>query len=200
MSRIYISSGHHLSDPGASYGPYTESLICMKIRDEVAKLMPDAIFVPDSFTLRQTIDWINETCKPEDLALEIHLNFSNDQTRSGCEVYYSKEPEIATIFAKHVAKTLQVACNGAKPDSQSFVGSLGFLRQIGCHTALLECAYLSHPGDRLKIVFPSGQMRVAEGIKNGIMEWRGEIETYRTQLNSMLKLLQELLKKYYGKI
>ena len=120
---VFISAGHHKNDTGAVWGNFTETDLNMKIRDEIRKIL-SAVYVPDDLNLRQTIDFINQTAQPEDLAVEIHVNYNQSQLKRGTEAYYSNDPRIAEIFARCVSEKLGVPNGGVKHDSTTYVGSL----------------------------------------------------------------------------
>jgi len=199
-SRVIISGGHYdkpgtkwIEDSGATYGNYTEFEICQRIKNEVLKLIPNAIAVPSEYTLRQKIDWINSFCQPDDLVIEIHLNSNRDSKIEGTECYYSDVSYLAGLFSRHISNSLQTRDLGAIHDSRTWIGSLGWLRQIKAQNVLIEVCYLSNPSDRMKIVFPSGQMKAAQGIVNAINEHQGNL-TLLDLLKQLLSKLMQLIK------
>ncbi len=201
--RTIISGGHWdnpttpwTEDPGCSYAGFTEFDICQKIRNEVLRLIPTAIPVPSNMPLRTKIDFINGFCKSDDLVIEIHLNSNSDVNRRGCEVYYSDNAYLANIFAKHISKELGIPNGGAKHDSTTYVGSLGWLRNIKAQNILIEVCYLSNTEDRMKIVWPSGQQAAARGIIKAIEEHKSNLGT----LEALKVILSRLIDLIYGKI
>jgi len=221
--KIFFSAGHNnVGDNGAIVNEFKESEIVMSIRDKVKDILKDAIFVPDNLSLRETIDFINAQSLPDDLCIEIHLNSNGDKEVRGTEAYYISDPKLALHFSKIIAEycdfinlgakdiqkkeeSLGFDNRGARPDSQTHVGSLGFLRQTHCQSVLIELCYLSNFLDRSYIISENGQNKVAEAIVKGIKllwsqkdETNGEtkekeIENLKQQISLLQKVL-ELLK------
>jgi N-acetylmuramoyl-L-alanine amidase len=192
--RVIINAGHFNTDPGCRFGDYTERDLVKKIRDEVLNLLPNAIPVPDEFNLRQSIDWVNSFCSKDDLCIEIHLNANANSSLNGCEAYYHDNPYLAEMFSRHVSKALGVTNRGTKHDSMTYVGSLGWLRQIKGQSVLVEACYLTNYQDRMKIIMPSGQEKVAQGIVNAVTEHINNF-TLLGRLKEMVKKLLELINK-----
>lgn len=190
--RIIIDAGHWKNDIGCRFGEYTERDICMKIRDELKPLLPNAIFVPDEFDLKQSINWVNSFVNKDDLCISIHLNANMNTSMNGCEAYYCDNPYLSDIFSKHVSKSLLVANLGSRHDSGTYVGSLGWLRQVKGQNVLIECAYLTNYQDRMKVIMPSGQKAIAQGIVNGINEHLNNL-TILGQLRNIVNRLLGLI-------
>lgn len=173
--KTFISAGHSFDDTGATYGSVKEAEVNMKVRDEVKELLPDAIYVPDNLTLRESIDWVNSRASEDDLAIEIHQNANNNASIRGTETYYDNEYDLGEIVARNVSKALGIPNRGVKHDSESRAGSLGWIRLTKCSSALVECCYLSNELDRMKIVTVRGQMEAAQGIVNAITEYKARL-------------------------
>jgi len=190
MTRFYISAGHSIYDKGYSCGCglASESEWTIKIRDELKKLV-NAEFPPDTLSLRDTIDWINFSAKPDDFSLEIHLNANKDKSIRGVEAYYSDTPRYAEIFARNISLTLGIPNRGPKHDSFSYVGSLGFLRQLKCPSVIIECLYMTNEQDKL-VLLNGGPEKIARGIKRSL-----DTLFAAEQLNKMSVLLETLKKQ-----
>lgn len=160
--RIFIDSGHFDNDPGAVVGEHLERDINKDIRDHLKDIMPYALFVPDDLNLKDTIKWINGQADVKDIAVAIHLNANNDKTIRGTECYYYLSKELAKTLSFSVSQRLGIPNRGAKPDTQSFVGSLGFCRDIKCSSVVLEVGYMTNVLDLDKIL--KDKERIAEGI------------------------------------
>jgi len=190
MTRFYISAGHSIYDKGYSCGCglASESEWTIKIRDELKKLV-NAEFPPDTLSLRDTIDWINFSAKPDDFSLEIHLNAHKDKSIRGVEAYYSNTPRYADIFARNISLELGIPNRGPKHDSFSYVGSLGFLRQLKCPSVIIECLYMTNEQDKL-VLLNGGPEKIARGIKRSL-----DTLFAAEQLNKMSVLLETLKKQ-----
>ena len=139
MAKIIIDAGHwddpktyHIEDPGAVAGKYTEQKLALEVRDELKKILKDrdVRYVDDSLNLKFVIQWIKDIINPADLAIAIHFDANRNKTIRGTTCYYATkgQKEIAKIMSDSVSNRLGVPNRGAKHDSQTYVGSLGFLR------------------------------------------------------------------------
>jgi len=170
---LYINSGHSLSQPGAvSALGEKEADITIKIRDEVIPLLQGQGFevqiVPDYLDLASSIYWVNQRAKNLDdgFCLEIHLNAGGGQ---GAEAFYytgDKEAKNFTnIFINAYCKETGFLNRGAKPDNQSAVGKLGWIRDTNTRSLLIECGFIDNPDDLKKIKdFKKTAMGIAKGI------------------------------------
>ena len=199
MPKIFINSGHSSADPGFICGCGTESSWNMKIRDELRSLVPEAYFVPDNLNLRQTLDWINEYADKDSLAIDIHLNSSNNVSLRGTEVYYAEMYRYADIFSKNVSEHLGVFNRGVKHDSLSYVGSLAFLRQLKCPSVLIEACYLTNEEDK-KVLQNDGPKKIAEGIKKSLDILFKDPIIIETLQKQQLNLIQQVLSALKEKI
>lgn len=199
MNRVIISAGHHKADPGhVTENGIRENHLVMKIRNEVIKLIPNAIYSNDDMTLRQTIDFIN-TYNPtdEDLILELHTNANAERSVRGVEVYHYNNYAKASKVAEAIAGALGIPNRGAKPDTASYVGSLGFCRQIK-GGLVVELGYLTNVYDRVRLIDPVYHKKIAEAIKgllNTPQPSQTELSYLQTLLNKVKEQLQALLRQ-----
>jgi len=187
--KYFINAGHLAPDNTK------ESKLTIAIRNALHDLMPNAYYVHDNLDLRKSIDWINDKLKEssaESFAVGIHINANNDTQRRGTEAYYSDDPKYAKVFSRCVAKSLGVPNAGAIHDSKSYVGSLGFLRQLKCPSVIIEVCYSTNLGDRIALE-NDGIKKAAQGIKNALDELFPP-EVLKKKI-SLLKQIVVLLKK-----
>lgn len=164
--RIFINAGHYDKDSGASDHGYVENLLTMAVRDVLKSILTDrdCFYVPDNLNLRKSIDLINETATNEDFAIEIHFNQNADRKIRGTEAYFFKDNKFAKIFSREVSIMLGIPNRGPMPDSQSYFGELGWLRQLKCPSVLVEGCYLSNVDD----INALHTEKIARGIKKAI--------------------------------
>lgn len=162
--RLFANSGHWLNDTGHIQGIYKERDLVMDIRNRLSKVMPEAVFVPDDLNLRKSIDWINARATPDDVAIDIHLNANNNRQIRGTEAYYYNHREFAAKVAESVSRELKIPNRGARPDTQTWVGSLGFCRQLVCPSTVLEVCYMTNQFDMALIATDKGKQLAAQGI------------------------------------
>ncbi len=199
--KIFVNAGHWDHDSGAVHDKYKESDLVISIRDVLKQIAPNLFYVPDDLDLRKSIEWVNERCSQEDIAIGLHLNANKNHNIRGTEAYYAHDDELAQVFARQVSQSLGIPNRGAKHDSETYVGSLGFLRKLNCRSVVVEIAYLTNNIDRNKITFPSGFTLSARGIKNAIDRFRGQasyILGLHMQITKLAQVVIDLLLKLIG--
>lgn len=208
MDKIFVNAGHYKEDSGGIKNGIKESELAMQIRDRLKlklnKTDFEVLYIPDDLDLRHSIDFVNETCSENDLAISIHLNFNKNKNIKGVEVYYSENCDLARVFAKHISELTSMVNRGERHDSESFVGSLGWLRQPKCRTVLIEAGYMSNCDDFERLRMPHVQELIADGIINAIMEvgvnkeLKGLLSLVIGLLGKLIALLTNKLSKKYG--
>ena len=200
---IICKAGHWDRDPGRVTGEFIEHELAKKVVEELKLLLPGAVYVPTSLSLREAIQWVNKRVEPGDLAVETHFNSNNDPNMRGTEAYYSENSRLAGLFSQKVSEALGVPNRGPKHDSTSYVGSLGWLRNLKCQSVLIEACYLTNKEDTRAL----DVKKIALGIKNAIdiLNWKPEekIQELRIQQISLLQRilaeLQRQLNRLLGK-
>lgn len=187
---IIINAGHyddpdtpHVEDPGASANGVREAVEVMKIRDRVVPILTrhgfNVLSVPDHLDLRESIDWANEKAPnlTDALAVDIHLNYMSNSAARGSEAFYGKtdtSQAIAAALSASVATEMGIPDRGAKPDTQTAVGSLGWIRKTTMWASLIEVCFLTNPDDMTVLHGPDGYQKAAQGIARGILQVYGE--------------------------
>jgi hypothetical protein len=178
MVRIFLSAGHDVNDPGAIASGTTEYVEMTKIRDAAVGEMRsrglDVLWIPDTLDLKQTIYWINDNSRRGDVALEIHADAFNNTNVRGASIYYVDSNQQRRADAESVLQALLKAVpglpsRGAKPDTATGVGSLGFCRQVDIPSMLIELGFLTNADDRL--LMQTKRQDFARGIANGLQVW-----------------------------
>lgn len=181
---IILNAGHwdnpdtpHVEDSGARYNDVLEAIECIKIRDAVADILESRGYivhkVPDHLDLRKSIDWANEKAPSlnDALAIDIHLNYLSNRTARGTESFHGTSEtskKIAAELASSVALEMGIPNRGAKPDTQTAVGSLGWIRKTSMWASLIEVCFLTNPDDMAVLHGAGGYAKAARGIANGI--------------------------------
>jgi hypothetical protein len=178
MVRIFLSAGHGAGDPGAIAGGTTESKELIATRDAAVKEMRsrglDVLWVPDTLNLKQTIYWINDHSRRGDVALEIHADAFSKTNVRGASIFYIDENQQRKADAEVVLNSLLEAVpglpsRGAKPDTATGVGRLGFCRQVDIPSMLMELGFLTNPEDRT--LLQTKRQDFARGIAAGLQAW-----------------------------
>ncbi|MFP4008731.1 MAG: N-acetylmuramoyl-L-alanine amidase [Spirulinaceae cyanobacterium] len=187
MGRIFISAGHGgfeggRRDPGAIAGGTTEAQQMILLRDLIVPDLRSRGFevfsVPDDLSLRQSIAWINTRAKSGDVAIEIHADAFSSPSARGATAFYiagnSERKKHAELILLSLLRQLpQLPNRGAKPDTSTGVGSLGFCRQIIIPSILLEVGFLTNPEDRALIT--NRRRDIAQGVANGLAAWSRDV-------------------------
>jgi N-acetylmuramoyl-L-alanine amidase len=202
---IYLNAGHFLGESGARVNGFEEQIETIKIRDACLLLFRTAGFevmaVPDELNLRRSIDWVNERAKGlnDGLAIDIHLNSMNDSLVRGAEVFYGTSDTMkkaAAILSREVAKSMGIPDRGAKPDTKSFVGSLGWIWKTNCWALLVEVCFLSNPEDMAILTAPGGYEKAAQGIVNACKQIFDDekLNVLQELLNELYRIIQDLFR------
>ncbi len=183
MARIFISAGHSTQDPGATSAlRTTEAREMMQTRDLIiAELTArglqegqDFFSASDAISLSRTIGWINERAVRGDVALEIHGNAVRSHQARGTECFYiagnQEREQNARLMVNSLCNQVpELRNHGAKPDTASQHGSLGFCRNIAIPSLLLELCFIDNRQD-LDLLH-SQRQDFARGIVDGLIAW-----------------------------
>lgn len=178
--KIVINAGHDNSDPGAV--TLREADETKLIRDQAVIALRSAGFdvyaVPDDLDLKKSIAYANGILKNlnDGLCIDIHLNANSSKSASGVEAYYGTSATskvIAAALSKNVAASLGLKDRGAKPDTATHVGSLGWVRQTKAWATLVETAFITNSADMIALRTPAGYQKAGQGIANAVMELYG---------------------------
>lgn len=150
MSRIYLSAGHHLKDPGACANGVQENLLTIELRDLIVEQLTslNAIFQIDKDT--ETLAEYLRRIQPdnESVVCEIHFNAAANPKATGIEVLIADfaspaSRKLASILATSGSKIMGITNRGVKTESESHRGRLGLMRKKG-KVVLIEVAFISN--------------------------------------------------------
>ncbi|HAN74092.1 MAG TPA: cell wall hydrolase [Planktothrix sp. UBA8407] len=183
MTRIFLSAGHGgfengARDPGIIAGGTTEAQEIIRIRDLVVSELRSrdlqVITVPDDLSQTQTIDWINTHSRLGDMALELQTGGSSNPLIRGATAFYiagnqARKKDAESLLLSLLQQVPQLPNRGAKPDTETGLGSLIFCRWIAIPSIYIELGFLTNPTDRALI--QNRRQDIAIGIANGITTW-----------------------------
>ena len=169
---IVIDAGHGGSDFGSSKDGLTEKslteIICNKIQNSSQNRDVKIHFTRtnDSFIdLIERLRIVN-SYKP-DLAISLHLNFSNNIDSNGFEIYVSdtsptseKSKELAIQLASVISKTTPLKNRGVK------TAPFWLLKKSEYPSMVIELGFLSNESDRNYVNSEKGQSELAQAILN----------------------------------
>ncbi|MEA5620310.1 N-acetylmuramoyl-L-alanine amidase [Cronbergia sp. UHCC 0137] len=188
MGRIFISAAHGgkeagASDPGAIAGGTTEAREMILLRDlivtELRARSFEVLAVPDDLSAAQTIAWINSRARSTDVALEVHSDAASNPTVRGASVFYianndQRKTHAEMLLLGLLRRVPQLPNRGAKPDTNSGLGSLQFCRQTAIAALLFQVGFLSNPEDRA--LLQTRRRDFALGIVDGLTSWSRAID------------------------
>jgi hypothetical protein len=183
MGQIFISAGHGgyedgVVDPGVSLEGTTEATEMKLLRDMIVVELRSQGYtaqpVPDALSARETINWINARCRPEDVALEIHGGFFTDASIRGSAVFFiagnrTRQEQAEVMALRYRSRIPDLPSRGTKPDTEFPTGSAAFCRQIQCSSLLMEVAVLSNSKDLA--LLQGRRQDLAQGITSGVTTW-----------------------------
>ena len=195
--KVYIGVGHGGSDPGAvAYGRKEKDLaldIAMACKNELVR---NGVSVKISRETDSSVwleDRIAECNKyAPDCAVDIHLNAGGGD---GAEVFHSKADSSDDALAQNILNEIIAIGQNSRGLKTRLASNgtdyFGFIRQIKCKSALVECAFLDNATD-VKIV-DTLEERKAMGvaIAKGILKTLGVVykkPTTTTTTNTTTKI------------
>lgn len=187
MGRIFISAAHGgkengLLDPGSVVAGTTEAQEMILLRDLVVSELRtrgvEVLSVPDDLSFRQTLDWINVRGRSDDVAIELHADAANNTDLRGTIVYYIANNDMrkrqAGLILNALTKRLpQLPTQGAKPDTNSGLGSLAFCRLVSTPSLVLQTGFLTNPDDRF--ILQNQRREMAAAIAGGLVAWLDDV-------------------------
>lgn len=159
---VFISCGHNNArtswysvtrDNWAVGNGFTEYQVVRKVANQLSKTYAGKhklSILPEWLNLQDRIKFINANAKTWDICIELHMN-SGPAVVSGNEVFYHWDyPKMASTCNK-ISKTLEkwmwVIARGAKPDTATRFGRLGFCRDTNPVAYLIELGFISNMND-----------------------------------------------------
>lgn len=155
MNKIFLTAGHHYSDPGASGNKFTENSLALEFVNLTSsfarEICPDIPIWNDNYLdpLSTVTQQVKSMGTKNDLWIEVHFNAYNGKA-TGYEALVSNN---AGEFSKRVAHNLSfipalmgIPNRGVKTEAQSKRGKLGMLNTI-VPAVLLEMGFIDNESD-----------------------------------------------------
>lgn len=153
--QVTITAGHSNVDPGAVNGSYREAFIAVEFRNEVARRVRDAgidVLTDGVGTDNQDLNTAIKLAKQSKLAIEFHLNASDNKTAKGVEALsLDKDKDICKKLCAVVSKVLDTPVRGSdggwKSQSSGQHARLGYVSAGGI---IMESFFISNEAELKK--------------------------------------------------
>ena len=182
---IYLDAGHGGPDPGTIYKNIYEKDINLSIVKKLQIILEEegAIVyltrygdydLSKNYTGSRKKSDLNNRAKiinesNADIYISIHLNSIKSSTWSGAQVFYDdvndNNHDLAFLMQKRLKKDLKTNREVKE------INNILMYRKITVPGILIEAGFLSNPNDRYKLQKSNYQYKIAESIKNGIIEY-----------------------------
>ena len=178
---VVIDAGHGGHDPGkVGVNDALEKDINLQIAEKVKKYLEkneiEVVMTREDDVMEDTkledmkkrVALINKT-KPV-ITVSIHQNSYSDPNVKGAQVFFFTGSEVSKEAASLMQEELR------KIDSENIRQIKGnnefyMLKKTEVSTIIVECGFLSNPGEAEKLVSEEYQEQMAQAICSGIMTW-----------------------------
>ena len=186
---VVIDAGHGGHDPGkVGVNDALEKDINLQIAQKVKKhlekngiqvimtreddVMEDDVMEDTKLEdMKKRVALINEI-KPA-ITVSIHQNSYSDASVKGAQVFYYAGSEVskgaASLMQEEMRKVDTENTRQIKSNSDFYM-----LKKTEVPTIIVECGFLSNPGEAEKLTSEEYQEEMAQAICNGIMVWLGQ--------------------------
>jgi N-acetylmuramoyl-L-alanine amidase len=176
---IVVDAGHGGDDDGVAQGDAKEKDLALSI----AKLVRDLNKNPNiNIVLSRESDVKQDvkekvsfaSNKKADLFISMHINGSENSDLSGLEAYIASEEnahiERSALMAHILVNNLQDVYPGERAVKQR-TSKIWVLDQNICPAVILECGYLTNPGDKAFVSSTANQEKIARQVLRSIEDY-----------------------------
>ena len=188
---VVVDSGHGTPDEGAeSSNGTTEAELNLKIALKLQKLLEQSgttviltrsdengIYDSNSDSIREKkisdmhnrVEIGNES--GADIFVSIHLNKINESQYDGWQTFYKKGSEESKSLAECIQESLNNSIQRENNRTPAMLNSIYLMKNIEIPICLVECGFLSNPGEEQLLLTDEYQEQLAWGILNGINDY-----------------------------
>lgn len=188
---VVVDSGHGTPDEGAeSSNGTTEAELNLKIALKLQKLLEQSgttviltrsdengIYDSNSDSIREKkisdmhnrVEIGNES--GADIFVSIHLNKINESQYDGWQTFYKKGSEESKSLAECIQESLNNSIQRENNRTPAMLNSIYLMKNIEIPICLVECGFLSNPGEEQLLLTDEYQEQLAWGIFNGINDY-----------------------------
>ena len=180
---VLIDVGHGGADPGTMYGNIYEKdinlAISLELEKELSRLGASVLLIRnDDYDLskpnaswRKKSDFDNRikmiNTSGANYYLSIHLNYLNDSSYYGPQVFYNERMENNKKIAEQIQKELNRTLNTNR-EIKLIPSSTYMYKELKVEGVLVECGFLSNPYERSLLVKVEYQKKLAKTIARGL--------------------------------
>lgn len=185
---VAIDPGHGGFDPGkvgvsGSLEKDINLAISFKVRKKLEKkgiqvvmtrTTDDAICKPEDSNkkmtdMRNRVNIINASNAA--IAVSIHQNSFTDQSSKGAQVFYYTGSKQGEELAKIMQTQIREKIGDDNRRMEKANSDYYVLRKVSCPIVIVECGFLSNPGEEALLSEEDYQEKMAEGISAGILQF-----------------------------
>jgi|GEM_PF-1802137 len=181
--KIVIDAGHGGKDPGAVVGDRYEKHIALAVSTRLQKLLEaEGAEVIMTRTDNDTYPELSEraglanTVKA-DLFISVHANAAGSAAANGIETFYggSGDRRTQSQRAAKLVNDAMVNATGANDrHDKAETRGLHVLKHTKMPAILVECGFMTNPGELKKMFEDSYRDKLAEGIHKGVVSFLGD--------------------------
>lgn len=181
---VVIDPGHGGDDPGkvAVNGVLEKDLnlqIARRVKSHLEQAGVEVVMTREDDTaeesklgdMKKRVALINEI-KPT-ITVSIHQNSYSDASIKGAQVFYYRDSEVSKGAAEIMQQELRKV-NAENTRQIKSNGDFYMLKKTEVPTIIVECGFLSNPGEAEKLISEEYQEQMAQAICSGIMTWLAE--------------------------
>ena len=192
---VYIGVGHGGYDPGAvAFGRKEKDLaldIAKACRDELVRHSVIVKMSRETDITKDLVDRIKECNEfAPDAAVDIHLNAGKGD---GAEVFHSKADGTDDALAQNILDEIVAIGQNSRGLKTKLMSNgtdyFGFIRQIKCISALVECAFMDNATDVQIVDTLEERKKMGIAIAKGILKTLGiAYKTATATVTSAIKI------------
>ncbi len=185
---IVVDSGHGGIDPGkvSADGVYEKDInlaIALKLREELKKQDCQVVMTRESdeglydpsasnkkmSDMKKRIEIMNG-CNP-DLIVSIHQNSFSDTISKGAQVFYQASSESGKALAELLQEVLKTQVDPENKRQCKANNDYYLLQHSDATMVIVECGFMSNPGEAASLQSEEYQSKIAEAIAGGVIQY-----------------------------
>lgn len=112
-----------------------------------------------------------------DIVVSIHQNSYHSSAVKGAQVFYYKESEKGKALAGNIQnKLVEELAEGEKGRVEKANDNYYLLLNVNSPAVIVECGFLSNPGEAAALMDSTYQERIAVAVADGIKEYLGAVQ------------------------